>query len=165
MRLTRRFLLSLASIAVLPASLHAVTCEPLLTGLLLCDADGWRLASVEGETVSLTHTSGIAAVITLRTGLTEDEMFGERWMVTHAPISARATVLEVGLASISERVASTSVYLPRHLSPPEVVALSAYRGTTTSLVVSTRGPGETYSDQHREAHDGLLAALQLDLPE
>ncbi|MGL4237773.1 hypothetical protein [Tabrizicola sp.] len=165
MNLTRRAAFSFACLALLPVRLRAATCEPIFTALSLCEARGWRLASVSGNTAGLTHDTGISATITLETGLSEEDLGWARCQVSHAPISARADVLEGGPAEVDGRAAWTSIYLPRHTSPPGVVAMSSFQGDGTSLVIWTRGPGETYSDQHREAHDGLLAALQLDLAE
>lgn len=165
MQLTRRATLSLACLAVFPARPDAATCTPVFPGLSLCDGWGWRIVSVTGASATLTSGLGFTATLTFRTGLNEDLLTSEGWMALHAPISARANVLAVGFFDIDGRIATTAAYLPRHLSPPAIVALTSWRRSGTSLSVWTQSPGESYSDLHRQTHEGLLAALQLDLPE
>jgi hypothetical protein len=165
MTLTRRSTILLAGLTLLPTPMFAAVCEPIFPGLSLCDASGWRLADVSGTTASFTHDTGISATISMKTGLSDDELTWAGWQASHAPISARANVLEVGLSEIDGRFTSWSAYFPRHLSPPTVVVLASYQGSGTSINVSTRGPGETYADPHRQAHDSLIAAIRLDLPE
>jgi hypothetical protein len=162
MPLTRRATLSLACLALIPLPLRAEDCPPLLPGLSLCGTDGWRLTSVDGPTASLIHVSGITGSVTLLTGRTDEEMMWDGWQAAHAPISARAQVLEVALTESIGLSASTTAYLPRHLLPPAVIVLTSAQGNGLSLSVSTQAPGETYDDPHRQAHAALLSALRLD---
>lgn len=165
MHLSRRAALTLACLALFPLPLRAAGCQPLVPGLTLCDATGWRLDGVEGATATLSHVTGPTASVTLLLNRTEEEQMWDGWMASHTPISARAKVLEVELTEILGLDATTTAYLPRDAKPAAVIALTSAQGDGRSLSVSTSAPGETFSDQHRQAHAGLLAALKLDPPE
>ncbi|MFM7336350.1 MAG: hypothetical protein ACKO1H_18415 [Tabrizicola sp.] len=160
----RSFCLALAFTAA--PQVLAAACTPLLPQLSLCDASGWRLDRIEDNIRYLSHDSGVTATVRLATGLSEDQIAGERWMISHAPISARAEVLATDLFQVGTQYGSTVAYLPRHADPAIVVVLSDIIGRDFALVITTQETGvNTYTDAHKTAHDRLLAALQLDLPE
>ncbi|MBL9048866.1 MAG: hypothetical protein JNK19_01990 [Tabrizicola sp.] len=165
MQITRRAALPIAFLSLLSAPTIAASCMSLLPGLAFCGQSGWELVAIDGDQVRMAHDGGLTAEIRLRRGLSAEDMQWESCMAAHAPISARAQVLSVQSPEISGRIASTTAYLPRHLSPAAVIALTSYQGDGLSLVVTTRGPGDTYSDPHQRAHAALLAALKLDPPE
>jgi hypothetical protein len=163
--LNRRTLLLALSMAAAP-QLLAAACAPLLPHLSLCAPQGWTLDRVEGNIGFLTHAIGVTATIQLETGLGEDQIAGARWMISHAPISARAQVLATDFFEVGTQFGSTVAYLPRHADPAMVVGLSDIIGRDFTLVITTQETGvTTYTDAHKTAHDRLLAALQLDLPE
>jgi hypothetical protein len=113
-------------------------------------------------TASLIHASGLKAQVTLMTDRSEEEMMWDGWQASHAPISARAEVLEVGMTEVVGLYAATTAYCPRHLKPATVIAMTSAQGNGLSLTVTSQSLGEIYSDQHRRAHAALLAALKLD---
>jgi hypothetical protein len=162
MKLTRRTALTFVCLTALPLPLRAGGCLPLLPGLSLCDTTDWRLDTIEGTTASLIHASGLAAKVTFLTGRSEDDLMWDGWQATHAPISARAEVLDVSFTEVIGLTGITTAYLPRHLSPPTVVVLSSAQGLGRSIRVTSQSYGTTFSDQHRRAVAALLAALQLD---
>jgi hypothetical protein len=157
----RTFCLALAFAAA--PQLLAAACTSLLPQLSLCDAAGWTLDRVEGNVSFLTHASGVTATIQLETGLDEDEVASARWMISHAPISARAQVLSTDVFQIGSQYGSTVTYLPRHSDPAMVVGLSDIIGRDFTLVITTHETGvTTYTEAHKTANDRLLSALQLD---
>ncbi len=165
MRLTRRSAFSLFCLAALPYPLQAAACTTLLPTLSLCDSLDWQLETTDGVTATLIHSGGLTASVTLQSGRSEEELMWDGWQAAHAPISARAEVLEVALDDVIGLSATTTAYLPRHLSPKAVIVLTAAQGKGHSLRVSSTAPGETFTDPHRQAHAALLAALILDRPE
>lgn len=165
--LHRRQILSLVGALALAPRMSLAqdgACPRLAEGLYLCTPKGWTLLpTLEGATASLISPHGIAADITFRNGLTQDQIDGARQMILHAPLSARALVLETGLFQIGNQVGATVAYLPRHSDPALVVGLSDVIGSDFTLVVTTRETGfETYSETHKSDHAALLAALRLD---
>jgi hypothetical protein len=165
MRLTRRSALSLFCLAALPYPLQAAACTSLVPMLTLCDVQDWRLETTDGVSATLVHSGGFAATVSLLSSRSEEELMWDRWQASHAPISARAEVLEVMLDEVIGLSATTTAYLPRHLSPKAIIVLTAAQGKAFSLRVSSTAPGETFTDQHRQAHAALLATLRLDRPE
>jgi hypothetical protein len=165
MRLTRRSALSLICVAALPFPLQAAACTSLVPKLTLCDTQDWRLETTDGVTATLIHSGGVTASVSLLSDRSEEQMMWDSWQAAHAPISARADVLYAALDDVIKLSATTTAYLPRHMSPQAVIVLTAAQGNGLSLRVSSAAPGETFTDQHRQAHAALLAALRLDQPE
>ena len=141
-----------------------VGCVRLHPMLSVCDAKGWTMAAaVPDVTASLISASGLSGTITLKTGLTAEQISNERYMISHTPISARAMVLSTGFAEIGQELATTVAYLPRHADPKIVVAMTDVIGPDFALVVFTVEDGvETYTKIHQQDHAALLAALRLD---
>ncbi|WP_309667114.1 hypothetical protein [Tabrizicola sp.] len=167
MQINRRSTFSLALLAILPARVWAEDryCSPLVAGLSHCDAVGWTLDRSDAGVALMTHMSGITASVSLRTGLSDQDMMWENWQQSHAPISARAEVLVVDWTSIDGRNATSAAYLPRHSVPPAVVVLTGHVAAGVALRVTTQEIARSYTDLHRSVHADLLAALKLDLPE
>jgi hypothetical protein len=163
----RRQVLSLIGILALfpKASLaEQDVCQQLAKGLRLCSADGWTIQATvdDGATATLISANGTTANIVLSADLAPEEVTGARWMISHAPISARAMVLHTGFIEIDGQLGTTVAYLPRHARPAMVVASSDVIGDNFTLVVTTRETGvETYSETHQTEHAVLLAALRL----
>jgi hypothetical protein len=162
--LTRRAALALLPITLLPAVAWAETCPEALPGLRLCDVWGWARETAADGVITLTHATGITATITFKTGLDAEAEGWARWQQSHAPISARATVLESGFGEIDGRMASWGAWQPRYLDAPTLVVMTGYVGEGMALQVVTRALGDHYDDTHRAAHDGLCAAIRLDPP-
>ncbi|NJM82623.1 MAG: hypothetical protein HC844_09060 [Tabrizicola sp.] len=163
MRLTRRATL-LACLVLFPLRLGATVCEPVMPGLMLCDAQGWTLQSVEGGTAIFTSEEGITGTVTLKTGLDAEAEVWANWQQSHAPISARAVVLDTAFVEIDGRLAARSAWLPRHVDHPTVVAMTGQVGDGLALAVTTSASAETFDNTHRDAHERLCAALKLDRP-
>jgi hypothetical protein len=162
--LTRRAAMSLLPLALLPAPLWAETCPELLPGLRLCDAGGWTPGPVKNGVLTLTHVTGITGAIQLVTGLDTEEEDWARWQQSHAPMSARANILDDGYSEIDGRVVHWSAWRPRHVDVPTIVAMTGYVGEGFSLRVTTHAEAETYDTPHREAQESLRAAIKLDIP-
>lgn len=163
--LTRRTALGVLPLVLMPRALAAATCPAALPGLRLCDVWGWGRDPGADGVLRLTHASGIGATITLETGLDAEGETWARWQQAHAPISARAEVLETALAEVDGRIACRAAWVPRHAEPPVVVAVTGYVGEGLALAVTTLAQAESFDHPHRAAHESLVAGLRLDLPE
>lgn len=162
--LTRRATLGLLPFALFPTALRADTCPEVLPGLRLCDVWGWGRDPVTDGMVTLTHASGIRATITLETGLDAEGETWARWQQSHAPISARANMLDTGLGEIDGRLVAWSAWQPRHVEVPTIVAMTGYVGEGLALTVTTGAEAATYDKIHRKAHESLCAAIRLGGP-
>jgi hypothetical protein len=160
--LTRRAALGLLPLALLPTTLRAETCPKALPGLWLCDVWGWARESAADGVVTLTHATGITATITLETGLDAEGETWANWQQSHAPISARATILATDLGDIDGRYAARAAWRPRHVQQPTIVVMTGYVGEGMALAVTTAAAAETYDDRHRTAHEDLCAAIRLE---
>jgi hypothetical protein len=165
MPMTRLTVFAFALLPLLPHPLLAAACEPLLPGLSLCDAKGWRVEKVEADSAHLISDAGIQGVVVLHAKLSQEAVWSEMDLLTHMPISSRAEVLEVEMPTLSGLYASTVAYRPRHEDPPLVVALTTASGDDFVLSVHSRNGAETYTAAHKDAHSALLAALKLDIAE
>jgi hypothetical protein len=163
-QLTRRAAFGLVPFALLATRLHAETCAEVLPGLKLCDVWGWGRGPVTDGVLTLTHATGIKATVMLTTGLDEEGEIWARWQQSHAPISARANVLETAFGEIDGRLTVWSAWQPRHVDVPTIVAMTGYVGEGLALAVTTWAEAETYDKIHREAHESLCAAIRLGGP-